>query len=102
MVVAWEIIGHPILADVVSAAESDDSPMRRLEPESRAKVMMAMVSLVAISLVLILIGWLFARAARHHLYRVTTSRPKNIPDDWANQPLREPDGDDPLKSDPGE
>jgi hypothetical protein len=99
MVIIGKLLRQSVWAGCILAAEPNESPLKRLDPAQRAKVMMAMISLLVIAIVLVLVAWLFARAARHYVRRTLMSpcpRTNIVPDDWANKPLIE--FDDQTKS----
>ena len=83
---------------VVALADAADKQpiLMRLDPASRAKVMMALLGLVVLGAALVLMVWVGGRYMR----RIARERPKPTPlhsDDWAKKPLApgEPEsGDD--------
>ncbi len=67
--------------------------IRRLDPQTRAKVLAALAGLVILGFALIAFVWLAGRATRRYMgvTKEPDHRPNSIqPDDWAHKPLVPP------------
>ena len=76
--------------------------IRRLDPQTRAKVLAALAALLILGLALVLLVWLGARATRRYMNSgraASSSRPHGSPDDWADKPIV-PSYEEPASEDP--
>jgi hypothetical protein len=84
----------PLLADL--APPKTKSALKRMEPQRRAKVLAALAALIILGLGMMVLAWLGARWARHHMNRAPILRenpPQSTPvreKDWAEKPLSSP------------
>jgi hypothetical protein len=71
-------------------AQQTEPLIRRLDPQTRAKVLAALAALVILGLALVLLVWLGARATRRYMNSgrpASSTRPHGSPDDWADKPI---------------
>jgi hypothetical protein len=81
--IAWAVPTARLLADADQKAEP---LLLRLDPESRAKVVMSLLALILLGLALVAMIWLGAR----HLRRIARKRlgpAAEHQDDWYRKPL---------------
>ena len=70
-------------------AQQTEPLIRRLDPQTRAKVLAALAGLVILGVMMVLLIWLGARATRRYMNSGRASRiqPHGRPDDWADKPI---------------
>jgi hypothetical protein len=73
------------------AAEQPDTPLRRLDPATRAKVLAAFAGLVILGFGMVALIWLGARVTRRYMNQGRSDRPPLDENDWARKPLVPPD-----------
>jgi hypothetical protein len=84
---------------LAAAEEKGKSLLERLDPESRAKVVMALLALVLVGVGLVLLTIVAGR----HLRRIARHSPEKAPrheDDWSRKPLVPNDPEPPIARDP--
>jgi hypothetical protein len=99
-IAGWFALALAAIDDALLADTTDgQSLLMRLEPASRAKVLMALLALVLVGLGLIALAWLGGR----HLRRIARLRPGPTnprTEDWYHKPLVPPDSDPPATGEP--
>jgi hypothetical protein len=83
-------------------AQQAEPLIRRLDPQTRAKVLAALAALVILGMAMVLLVWLGARATRRYMNsgRAASSvKPHGSPDDWADKPIV-PSYDEPSSEGP--
>ncbi len=74
-------------------AQQAEPLIRRLDPQTRAKVLATLAGLVILGIAMIVLVWLGGRATRRYMGIEAKSRrrdPDVNPDDWAHKPLVPP------------
>jgi hypothetical protein len=80
-------------------AQQSESLLSRLDPQTRVKVLAALVGLIILGVAMMALTWLGARAVRRYMGITSNSRrrkPELNPDDWAQKPLVPPLDDAPA------
>ena len=74
-------------------AQQAEPLIRRLDPQTRAKVLATLAGLIILGITMIVLVWLGGRATRRYMGIEAKSRrrePGVSPDDWAHKPLVPP------------
>ncbi|HUG71656.1 MAG TPA: hypothetical protein VMM76_28185 [Pirellulaceae bacterium] len=74
-------------------AQQAEPLLRRLDPQTRAKVLATLAGLVILGFAMIALVWLGGRAARRYMgieKKPRRREPEVNPDDWAHKPLVPP------------
>jgi len=74
-------------------AQQAEPLIRRLDPQTRAKVLATLAGLIILGITMIVLVWLGGRATRRYMGTDAKSRrraPDVNPDDWAHKPLVPP------------
>ncbi len=86
---------HPLFA----AEEQAEPLLMRLDPQRRAKVLMALLGLVLVGVALVAMAYLGGRYLRRMIKQpVRSTRPRD--DDWARKPLIPPEPASPQAHEP--
>jgi hypothetical protein len=69
------------------------SALRRMDPQTRTKVLAALAGFVILGFGLVLLAWLGARVTRRYMNQEPLRRrdPAHFQDDWASRPLVPPE-----------
>lgn len=91
MVVAWQSNSLASLEWLVAQAVRPDSPLSRLPPQLRARLLAALAAFVILGLGMMALVWLGARVTRRYMNQEPLRRrdPVAHADDWAARPLSE-------------
>src|SRR4051794_35468103 len=70
-------------------AEAQTAPLRRLDDQTRAKVLSALAGLIILGFAMVLLAWLGARVVQRYRRGTSYFRPTSRPSehDWARKPL---------------
>jgi hypothetical protein len=70
------------------AQDKPQTPLSRLDPQTRAKVLAALAGLIILGFGMVALAWLGARVTRRYMNQ-TPPRKERTPgeDDWAQKPL---------------
>ncbi|MCA9119088.1 MAG: hypothetical protein H6822_23295 [Planctomycetaceae bacterium] len=74
-------------------AQQTEPLIRRLDPQTRAKVLAALAGLIILGMAMIALTWLGGRATKRYMGISPKSRRRESdldPDDWAQKPLVPP------------
>ena len=77
-------------------AQQTEPRIRRLDPQTRAKVLAALAGLIILGIAMIVLVWLGGRATRRYMGIEPKRRPRHTevnPDDWVHKPLVPPPDD---------
>lgn len=80
-------------------AQQTEPLIRRLDPQTRAKVLAALAGLIILGFAMVLLVWLGGRATRRYMGIEPKSRrrePQVNPDDWAHKPIVPPLDESPV------
>ena len=82
----------PTACGAFLVAQADQPLLQRLDPATRAKVLVGLAGVLLLGLVGILLVWLAGRVARAYANRTSAVRPRWLradlrEDDWAKKPL---------------
>jgi len=94
MIVSCDMLDSPWLL-----AQQAEPLIRRLDPQTRAKVLAALAGLIILGFAMIALVWLGGRATRRYMGIEPKPRRRDTevnPDDWAHKPIVPPLDDSPA------
>lgn len=79
-------------------AQQTEPLIRRLDPQTRAKVLATLCALVILGITMVTLVWWAGRATRRYMnsgQKRSSSKPSIEPDDWVRKPIVPPYDDPP-------